>query len=89
MVDTRPPLGHARVTADGRVYSLVRPTSFSGLHCIDRLVHLGRLDGDRRLIISDSSPTHRRAEINALVAEAGDKIHLALLPPYAPDLNPV
>ncbi len=41
------------------------------------------------MAIWDGSPIHRRAEVQAFVAEAGGKIHLEPLPPYAPDLNPV
>src|SRR3954454_11483286 len=77
------------VTAEGKVYSLVRPKSLNGLHTIEFLVHLGRLGEDRLLVIWDGSPIHRRAEVKAFLAEAGDTIYLESLPPYAPDLNPV
>jgi transposase len=77
------------VTSQGKVYSLVRPTSLNGLHTIEFLVHLGRLGADRLLVIWDGSPIHRRAEVKAFIAEAGDAIHVEPLPPYAPDLNPV
>jgi transposase len=77
------------VTPQGNVYSLVRPKSLNGLHSIEFLVHLGRLAGDRLLVIWDGSPIHRRAEVKEFVAAAGGKIHLEPLPPYAPDLNPV
>lgn len=77
------------VTPEGKVYSIVRPTSLNGWHSIAFLVHLGRLVGDRVLIIWDGSPIHRRAEVQEFVAEAGGKIHLESLPAYAPDLNPV
>jgi transposase len=77
------------VTAQGEVYSLVRPKSLNGLHAIEFLVHLGRLGADRLLVIWDGSPIHRRAAVKAFVAEAGDAIHLEALPSYAPDLNPV
>ena len=77
------------VTPQGKVYSLVRPTSLNGLHTIEFLVHLGRLGADRLLVVWDGSPIHRRAEVKAFVAEAGDAIHVEPLPPYAPDLNPV
>jgi len=77
------------VTDKGRVYSLVRSTSLNGWHCIEFLVHLGRLVGDRLLVIWDRSPIHRRAELQAFVADAGDMIHLEPLPAYAPELNPV
>jgi transposase len=77
------------VTPQGKVYSLVRPTSLNGLHSIEFLLHLGRLAADRLLVIWDGSPIHRRVELQEFVEEAGDHIHLEPLPPYAPDLNPV
>jgi transposase len=77
------------VTIAGQVYSLVRPSSLNGAHSIASLLHLGRVVGDRLLVIWDGSPIHRRAEVQALVAEAGGKIRLEPLPAYAPDLNPV
>jgi len=77
------------VTLAGQVCSLVRPSSLNGLHVIAFLLHLGRVVGDRLLVIWDGSPIHRRAEVQAFVAEAGGKIHLEPLPAYAPDLNPV
>jgi transposase len=77
------------VTPQGLVHSLVRPTSLNGLHSIEFLIHLGRLVGDRLLVIWDGSPIHRRAEVQEFVAEAGGAIHVEPLPPYAPDLNPV
>jgi transposase len=77
------------VTARGEMYSMVRPTSLNGLHTIEFLVHMGRLGADRLLVIWDGSPIHRRAEVKAFLAEAGDAIHLESLPSYAPDLNPV
>jgi transposase len=79
----------AGVTSQGKVYSLVRPKPLNGLHSIEFLVHLGRLAGDRLLVIWDGSPIHRRAEVGAFVAEARGKIHVEPLPSYAPDLNPV
>lgn len=79
----------AGVTTEGKVYSMVRPESFNGLHSIEFLVHLGRLVGDRLLVVWDGSPIHRRAEVQEFVVEARGKLHLEPLPPYAPDLNPV
>ena len=69
------------VTPQGRVYSMVRPTSLNGLHSIEFLLHLGRLVGDRLLVIWDGSPIHRRAEVKEFVAEAGGKIHLEAFRP--------
>jgi transposase len=77
------------VTLAGQVYSLVRPSSLNGAHSIAFLLHLGRAIGDRLLVIWDGSPIHRRAEVQAFVAETSGKIHVEWLPAYAPDLNPV
>jgi transposase len=77
------------VTLGGQVHSMVRPTSLNGMHVIAFLFHLGRAVGDRLLVIWDGSPIHRRAEVQAVVAGAGGKIHLESLPAYAPELNPV
>jgi transposase len=77
------------VTPRGKVYTLVRPTSLNGLHTIEFLLHLGRLAGDRLLVVWDGSPIHRRAEVAEFVAEAKGAIVVERLPSYAPDLNPV
>lgn len=77
------------VTLSGQVGSLVRPSSLNGLPSIAFLLHLRRAIGDRLLVIWDGSPIHRRAEVQAFVAEAGGKIHIEPLPAYAPELNPV
>ena len=77
------------VTPRGQVYTLVRPTSLNGLHTVEFVLHLGRLAGDRLLVVWDGSPIHRRAEVSAFVAEARGAIVVERLPSYAPDLNPV
>jgi transposase len=77
------------VTPRGNVYTLVRPRSLNGLDTIEFLLHLGRLAGDRLLVVWDGSPIHRRAEVSGFVAEARGAIVVERLPSYAPDLNPV
>jgi transposase len=77
------------VTPRGKVYALVRSRSLNGLNTIEFLLHLGRLAGDRLLVIWDGSPIHRRAEVSEFVAEARGAIVVERLPSYAPDLNPV
>jgi transposase len=79
----------AGVTPRGQVDSLVRPKSLNGMHSIEFLVPLGRLAGDRLLVIWDGSPIHRRAEVKDFVAEAGEALRLGPPPASAPDLNPV
>lgn len=77
------------VTPDGKIFTMVRQESLNGLHTLEFLLHLGRVAGDRLLSIWDRSPIHRRAEVMEFLAEVGPAIHLEILPPYSPDLNPV
>lgn len=76
------------MTPAGRVYTLVRPESLNGLHCIEFLLHLLRVAGERLLVIWDGSPIHRRVEVKEFVASTQGRVWLEALPGYAPDLNP-
>jgi transposase len=76
------------MTPEGKLYVLARQRPVNGLDIIDFLVHLGRVAGDRLLIIWDGSPIHRRAEVNEFVSETRGKVWVEALPGYAPDLNP-
>lgn len=77
------------VTPESKIYTMVRQESLNGLHSIEFLLHLGRVAGDRLLLIWDNSPIHRRVEVMEFLADVGRAIHLECLPSYAPDLNPV
>ena len=78
------------VTADGRVYTLVRQPALTGVETVAFLVHLGRQLRGPVLLIWDRSPIHRRANVTEFVAAVGaGNLRVELLPPYAPDLNPV
>ena len=76
------------MTPVGRVYTLVRQESLNGLHCIEFLLHLLRVAGDRLLMIWDGSPIHRRSEVKEFVSSTRGRVRLEALPGYAPDLNP-
>jgi len=76
------------MTPEGRVYTLARQEPLNGLHCIEFLIHLGRVAGDRLLVIWDGSPIHRRVEVQEFVAGTRGGVWLEALPGYAPDLNP-
>ncbi len=76
------------MTPRGKVYTLVRQEPLNGLHTVEFLIHLGRVAGDRLLVIWDGSPIHRRAEVTEFVAETRGKVWVEALPGYAPDLNP-
>jgi transposase len=76
------------LTPGGKVYTLVRQESFTGLHSVEFLQHLLRVAGERLLVIWDGSPIHRRAVVTEFVSRSRGKIWLEALPGYAPDLNP-
>ncbi len=76
------------MTPAGKVYTLVRQESFTGLHSVEFLQHLLRVAGARLLVIWDGSPIHRRALVKEFVAGTRGKVWLEALPGYAPDLNP-
>ena len=76
------------MTPEGQLYTLTRQKALNGPHIIEFLVHLGRVAGQRLLVIWDGSPIHRRAEVNEFVSETRGKVWLEALPGYAPDLNP-
>ncbi len=77
------------VTTEGKVYSLVRQESLTGLHTIAFLVHLRRVAAPRLLGIWDRSPIHRRVAVTEYLAGTDGAVRIEFLPAYAPDLNPV
>ena len=76
------------MTPEGKVYTLVRQEPLNGLHSIEFLIHLGRVAGDRLLVIWDGSPIHRRGEVQEFVSDTRGGVWVEALPGYAPDLNP-
>jgi transposase len=52
------------MTPSGKIYTLARQEPLNGQHTVEFLIHLGRVAGDRLLVIWDGSPIHRRAEVN-------------------------
>jgi transposase len=76
------------MTPEGRVYIMARPEAYNGLHCIEFLLHLLQVAGERLLVIWDGAPIHRRVEVQEFVAGTRGRVCLEALPGYAPDLNP-
>ncbi len=76
------------MTPEGKLYALARRRSLNGLDVIEFLLHLGRVAGERLLVIWDGSPIPRRSEVTEFVAETRGQVWLEALPGYAPDLNP-
>lgn len=78
------------ITPCGRVCALVRKEPLNGLHNVAFLKHLLRQIPGRLLVVWDRSPIHRRRAVkDFLRSKPGGAIHLEMLPPYAPDLNPI
>ena len=68
VADAGPPVGDGRRDDRGQGHSLVRPRSLNGWHSIAFLLHLGRLVGDRLLVIWDGiadPPAGRGAGVRA------------------------
>ena len=76
------------MTPEGKVYTLARQETLTGLHTIEFLMHLLRVAGGRLLVIWDGSPIHRRQMVQEFVARTKGKVWVEALPGYAPDLNP-
>jgi transposase len=76
------------MTPAGKVYTLARQESLTGMHSVAFLQHLLAVAGERLLVIWDGSPIHRRAVVQEFVGSTGGRIRVEGLPAYAPDLNP-
>jgi transposase len=76
------------MTPEGRIFTMARQESINGLDCIEFLLHLLRVAGERLLVIWDGAPIHRRVEVKEFVASTRGRVWLEALPGYAPDLNP-
>jgi transposase len=76
------------VTPEGELFELVREEPLTGAESAGFLGRLLR-HGRRWLVVWDRSPIHRGEPVRRFLAGgAGRQVHLELLPPYAPDLNP-
>ena len=77
------------ITPRGHLFTRVRKTAVHSPDCVTFLKHVERQLGSKVLAIWDRSPIHRGREVKAYLAQDGRRrIHLELLPGYAPELNP-
>jgi transposase len=77
------------LTAQGRLLTGVLERAYQGGDVVGFLAHLLRQIRGRLLIIWDGAPIHHSREVQAFLAAGGARrIHLEVLPGYAPDLNP-
>ena len=77
------------ITPRGDLLTLTRSHALRGQESVAFLQHAQLQLGRRLLVIWDRSPIHRSEQVRQFLAQgAAQAIHLELLPPYAPDLNP-
>ncbi len=77
------------ITPDGRLFLHVQEDTIRSDAVVQFLRQLLRQVPGRLLVIWDGSPIHRSASVKAfLAAGAAERLHLARLPAYAPELNP-
>lgn len=77
------------ITPDGRLLTRIQPSSFNGATVVQFLRQLLRQIDGQLLVIWDGLPAHRGTAVKTFLQQgACARIHLAALPPYAPDLNP-
>ena len=77
------------ITPDGALYLMIQRDSFDGPAIVRFLKHLLRHIPGKLLIIWDGLSAHRGPAVREFLAQGGtERIHLELLPGYAPDLNP-
>lgn len=76
------------MTPGGDIYMLVREQALNKWNTVEFLKHLQHWVGRRLLVILDRSPIHRNEIVTRFVNRTND-IRLEMLPPYAPDLNPI
>lgn len=77
------------ITPDGKLYTTTRQAAFDGPAIVDFLKHLLRHIPGKLLVVWDQLPAHRSNAIKDFLRAGGaERIYLAQLPSYAPDLNP-
>lgn len=77
------------ITADGRLVTQIRETSFCGVAIVGFFQHLLRQIPGKVVLIWDGASIHRCAAVKAFLRSGGAKrLRLIRLPAYAPELNP-
>lgn len=77
------------VTAEGKLITQIRETSFTGATIVGFLKHLLREVAGKIILIWDGATIHRCKEVKDFLSNGGAKrLHLIRLPGYSPELNP-
>ena len=77
------------ITPDGKLYTRTQKETFAGPTIVDFLKHLLQYIPGKLLVVWDRLPAHRSGLIKDFLSSGStERLHLAQLPSYAPDLNP-
>lgn len=77
------------ITPEGKLYLMVQEQPYRSPDVVRFLRHLLRHLPGKLLILWDRSPIHRSGVVKEFLAGgAAARVHLELLPAYAPELNP-
>lgn len=77
------------LTLGGRWYMSIQARAFRSKDIVHFLKHLLRYIPGKLLVLWDQLPAHRGKPIKEFLANGGAaRIHLEMLPAYAPELNP-
>ena len=77
------------ITLEGKLFTTVRETSFTGEGIVGFLKHLLSRIAGKVIVIWDGARIHHGAAVKAFLSSGGAKrLRLIRLPAYAPELNP-
>ena len=88
-----PPWEHlsmiSAITPEGELYTTVQERAFDGPAVVRFLKHLLHHISGKLLVVWDRLPAHRSKVIKDFLRQGGSqRLYLAQLPSYAPELNP-
>ena len=77
------------ISPAGALFTMICVEALDGQAAVAFLQHVWRCVDRKLLVVWDGSPIHRGQTMRAFLENgAARHIHLEVLPPYAPDLNP-
>lgn len=77
------------ITLEGELYLMMKEGSFKGPDVVHFLQGLLEEIPGKVMVIWDGAPIHRGNAVKEFLAQgAAERLHLELLPAYAPELNP-
>jgi transposase len=77
------------ITPEGNLYTMMQEQAFDSTAVVRFLKHLLRQIPGKLLIVWDRLPAHRSNAVKDFLRQGGtERVYLAQIPSYAPELNP-